>query len=202
MIIPSGDSQSHADSPARPLMAVNSQKLSVDGCVFRGNAWCRNHGAISWTISDEADPTGGQFVVRNTLFQDSEGALSVRRLPRVIGFDNCLLQGAGPLIRLANENRSAPLRVHLRQSTLRDSGSLLQWTASAADSTIQPALIVVENSVFAPHLQSAALLEFTEEAPPGWERLLQITGEGSLLRSGAPLITALSRPDRGFVPAY
>ena len=122
------------------------------------------------------------------------GALNVEALPRVIAFDNCLLQESGPLVNLANKNQSAPLRVHVRQSTLRESGAIARWTSESAKSSVQPTWMIVEDSVFAPSARAEGLLQFTADPPVGWERLLKITGEGSLLRTGSRLAFGPSGP--------
>ena len=140
-------------------------------------------------MADEADPNGGRFVARHTTFTGKCRALDVHAMPRVIGFDNCLKRGSGPLVRQMNAHRTTPLRIHLRQTTLREAGPIIQWTQAAATDAIQPTLVVVEDSVFDLQPESTGLLDFAAPPPSGWMRLLQITGEGSLLHRATPLAT-------------
>ena len=185
-------SRSGQGSPS--FLVAASQQISLENCEFDGGTGDDLRSAVDWAIPDELDPNGGRFVAVDTLFGSTGGALGVRSVPRVIGFDNCLLRGNGALIRLEDAGTSTPLRVHLRKTTLRDSGAIIRWASGAASSSIQPTWMVVENSVIAPHDGAAALLAFDGPAPTGWERLLKITGEGSLLRTDAQLVSGPAGP--------
>jgi eukaryotic-like serine/threonine-protein kinase len=176
------------------LLAARAQQVAIDNCRFEQPTGTTPGTTIAWKVADEADPAGGRFVARNTAFAGNCRAIDVHAMPRLVGFDNCLKRGDGPLLRMMNGNRSSPLRVHLRQSTLRDCGAMIQWTAAAATDAIQPTLIVVENSVFRLRSESSGLLDFVSPPPTGWGRLLQINGEGSLLTPQTPLVTANSVP--------
>lgn len=176
------------------LLAVRAQRLVTNRCRFDHPITDEQRSSIAWMITDEADPSGGRFVARDTAFIGSTRALDVYSMARVIGFDNCLKRGGGTLVRLGSRNRGTSLRIHLRQTTLRDSGPLLQWTAEAATDGLQPAVVVVENSVFSASGADQGLLDFRGTPVIGWERLLQITGEGSLLRPDMELVTIPGAP--------
>jgi eukaryotic-like serine/threonine-protein kinase len=185
-----GISAGQSASPV--LLAVRAQQVALDHCALEVPTAGPLATAIAWKVVDEADPSGGRFVARHSTFRGPARGLDLHSMPRMIGFDNCLKRGAGPLIRFNSPYHATPLRVHLRQSTLREAGPVLHWTATAAAERIQPALLIVENSVVAPLSPERGLLDFAGEPPTGWERLLQITGEGSLLQPGTPLVTAQS----------
>jgi eukaryotic-like serine/threonine-protein kinase len=176
------------------LLVVRSQQMALDDCAFEVSTAGPLATAVAWKLLDEADPSGGRFVARNSTFSGPARGLDLHAMPRMIGFDNCLKRGAGPLIRFNSPLHASPLRVHLRQTTLREAGAVLHWSAVAARERIQPVLLTIENSVVAPLSPDRGLLDFAGEPPTGWERLLQITGEGSLLHPGTPLASAQSAP--------
>ncbi len=187
--------------PVSALVAIQSQQVVLDGCrLVAAAAEPRRRGespvdsekmaaavapAVAWKVLDPGNPTGGKLLMRDTIVSGPLHAVETHAMPRSIGFDNCLKQGAGVLLRLAHTGRSAPLRVHLRQTTLRESGGVVRWSKAAAGESLQPMLLIAENSVFEVPSDRGAFLEFAEQTVPnGWERLVRVTGEGSLLRDG------------------
>ncbi|MEZ6053969.1 MAG: protein kinase [Planctomycetaceae bacterium] len=181
------------------LLAVQSLNLAVTNCRMEGadsetideapsKADGRIPSAIAWKVTDPRNPTGGKFLMRNTVIDGAFHALDTHSLPRSLSFDNCLKVGAGALTRLSHTGRAVPLRIHLRQSTLRNSGGAISWTAQTSQDSIQPTLLIAESCVFDLPSESAALLEFAESTPPtGWERMIEVRGEGSLLRQSSKL---------------
>ncbi len=185
------------------LVAIQSQQVVLDGCRLiavaadpvgrdeslsdpeRAAAAVVEAAAVAWKIPDPSNPTGGKLLMRNTVVSGPLHAVETHAMPRSIGFDNCLKQGAGALLRLAHSGKSVPLRVHLRQTTLRNSGGVVRWSKAAAGGSLQPLLLIAENSVFDVPPARGAFLEFAvQTVPNAWERLIRVTGEGSLLRVG------------------
>src|SRR5690606_31307296 len=146
-----GEQGAPVEQPAgRILLAVRTQQLALDHCEFTVPSDGPLATAVAWKIPDEADPSGGHFVARHSTIHGPARALDLHAMPRLIGFDNCLKRGPGPLVRFNSANHSTPLRLSLRQTTLRGAGPVVHWSALAAIKRIQPALLIVENSVIAP----------------------------------------------------
>src|SRR5690606_29525523 len=120
------------------LLAVRAQQVALEDCELEVPAVGPLATAIAWKVHDEADPSGGRFVARNSKIRGPARGLDLHAMPRMIGFDNCLKRGAGPLIRFNSPNHATPLRIHLRQTTLREAGAVLHWSAVAAGERIQP----------------------------------------------------------------
>ncbi|MBX3436668.1 MAG: protein kinase [Planctomycetaceae bacterium] len=184
---------SRDDSDSKLMMlAIQSQTLMIEGCRFIGPAAAADAAAtaIAWKVSDPTNPTGGKLLVQNSTFTGELNGIETHAMPRSMSFDNCLKYGPGALIRLAHTERSAPLRVHLRQSTLRESGGVVCWLPSASAAALQPLLVIAEDSVFEMPPDRAAFLEFAAASVSGWERMVRVTGEGSLLKLGTQLAAA------------
>lgn len=185
-----------SDSDATPalLLAVQSLNFAVNRCHFLGpndQSVTEPPVAIAWKVTDTGNPTGGKFLMRNTFIDGSMQGLDTYTMPRSLAFDNCLKVGAGALLRLSHTNTSVPLRVHMRQTTLRDSGGTIRWNRSSPDASIQPTVLATENCVFDLKPKTAGLLEFTSQSlPKYWDRMLQITGQGSVLRQESSLAVA------------
>ncbi|MCA9074919.1 MAG: protein kinase [Planctomycetaceae bacterium] len=176
------------------LLAVQSLNFAVSQCRFEGpndQSVTKTPVAVAWKVTDTANPTGGKFLMRNTFIDGSLHGLDTHTMPRSLAFDNCLKVGAGALIRLSHEDASVPLRVQLRQTTLRNTGGAIRWNGSSPDTSMQPMVLTAENCVFDLTPGSAGLLEFVSQSPPsGWDRMLQITGQGSVLRQESSLAVA------------
>jgi hypothetical protein len=194
-----------AASDAGPvLIAVQCRKLFVEGCRFDaaqrdtppGGLAASDHAtatAIAWKVVDPANPTGGELLMRNSHIDGALHGVETHAMPRGMLFDNCLKTGAGSLIRFAHEEHSTPLTIHLHQTTLRDSGGIVHWSERSSREAIQPLSLVAQQCVFDVPSDKGALLRFAGTRPPqGWEGLVHVTGEGSLIRAGT--VVAASHP--------
>ncbi len=193
---------SESDTAPPVLLAVQSLNFAITNCSLVGHAPNSSiphdvitdgqiPSAIAWRVTDPNNPTGGKFLMRDTFISGSLHGLDTHTMPRSLAFDNCLKVGPGALTRLSHAGRSVPLRVHLRQSTLRNSGGAIHWATSASAASVQPTLLMAESCVFDLPPESAALLEFADETPPnGWERMVEMRGEGSLLRQESTIAAA------------
>jgi hypothetical protein len=138
--------------------------------------------AITWDGIDEADPAGGRCAVVRCVLTGPMQGIETHAMPRTMGVDQCLKTGPGAFVRCVHSHRSLPLRLHVRHTTLRDSGGVIRWSNSRGEPAQQPTLMVLESCVFDISPAEGALVEFgTTASPVGWDRLLRITGEESLL---------------------
>ncbi|MGE4003335.1 MAG: hypothetical protein AB7I48_24375, partial [Planctomycetaceae bacterium] len=186
-------------APASALLAVQCQQVIVDGCRFHADdSKSSDHSistsqqltstAIAWKVTDSANPTGGKLLMRDTVISGPLYAVETHTMPRLMRFDNCLKCGDGALARLSHPERSASLHVHLRQTTLRDSAGVVCWSPASSTGGLQPLLLIAEDSVLDIPPEHGALLVFAQHEPaPDWERMVRVTGEGSLLRTGTLL---------------
>jgi hypothetical protein len=197
------------DSPV--LIAVQCRRLLVEGCRFDaalrdapgGGAAANDRAsatAIAWKVTDPANPTGGELRMRNSHIDGALHGVETHAMPRGMMFDNCLKTGAGSLIRFVHEGRSAPLTVQLHQSTLRESSGIVQWSERSSREAVQPLSIIAQQCVFDVPVDKGALLGFAGGPPSqGWEGLVRLSGEGSLVRAGTLL--AASRLQQPGAPA-
>jgi hypothetical protein len=182
-----------AEAAPGDLLVVESHQLFLDGCRFES----RNAGpdtAIHWRSFSDAAPFERRLAARNCAWF---GPLDAFRLSSAAGrvqCNNALKVGPGPLLTLDTlPEHGSPLEVELRRTTLRGSGGLLQCALSAPGLERRSVAVTAEDCVFDP-LSDWPLVEFRGAAPaPAWERMLEITGEGNLVRPNAPLVGLSAR---------
>ncbi len=165
------------------MPGVGHPKLSLSKLVFRKLCVRDPLGGPRCCRRDR-----GRIVLQDTHLSGHMVGVELRTLPKFVGLQNCLKLGPHPFIQLPDQVSSQPMQVHVRQTTLRASGGLLRWPIDVAKTGMTPTLIIAEDSVFEFPPEQGGLLEFSgAEPPPGWDGLIRITGEGSVLREGALL---------------
>lgn len=190
-----GRDESSGESAPAALVELRVQNLAFRRCRFDGGVEKRRT-AINWTPLDAHTAGGRECQVADCVFQGGGTAVIVTGPPSAVSFDNVLHTGAGPLLELSTE-QPAPraIDVAARRTTLRGGAPLI--ACRTADGVGMPAAlrISLEESVL--ELERGALLEFVgSDAPADWQRLVQITGEGTVIPPGAMIAGVRSAPDR------
>ncbi len=178
------------------LLVVESHQLFLDGCRFES----QNAGpgtAIHWRSLSDAAPFERRLAARNCVWF---GPLDAFRLSSAAGrlqCDNALKVGRGPLLTLDTlPEQRGPLELELRRTTLRGADGLLQCELSVPGLARRVVALTAEDCVLDLH-SDRPLVELRGAAPaPGWERMLEITGEGNLVRPNAPLVGLSARDGR------
>jgi len=176
-----------------PLVQIQAQQFVVRRCRFDGPA-NRNGAGIEWTMLDAE--SAGQ---RNCLVIDSAFSgtgLAMMGPPSSVSFENVLTLGSGPLVELSAVDRARrAIEISTRRVTVRGSSPLVACGVSDGARTMAPLKLDLEESVF--ELRQAALVEFVgTDAPIDWQRLLEITGEGSVIPPGASIAAVRVAADR------
>jgi serine/threonine-protein kinase len=178
------------------LLLVQSQGLSIDGCLFNTGgvpesaesdsslsvtAPATGPAAIAWKLLDPQEQRGGTARVERTVLLGSGPALYLAHPMRRVEFDNVLKLGTGPLVQLAAVPRSkSRILLRLNHATCRASGALLRWIVPVDRQPAGQILIEADDCVFDILSPRAALFEFAGPTPhPEWQQFVKMTGEGS-----------------------
>lgn len=177
------------------LVELRVQNVAVRQCRFEGNAGTRR-AAVAWTPLDAQAVGARRCLVADCVFQGGGAAVVAGGPPSAVSFDNVLHAGAGPLLEISNSQGSARgVDVAAHRTTLRGPASLIACRMADGMRTPSALRISLEESVL--ELAGGAMLEFLgTEAPVEWQRLVQITGEGTVIPPGAMIAGVRSAPDR------
>jgi serine/threonine protein kinase len=211
-------SKNPAGSPKRnALVLVQSQELSVEGCLFDDGRSAAREAAqavdlltapptgpalVAWKLVDAAEQRGGRATIRNTILSGSGPGLYLAHAVRPVEFDNVLKTGTGPLVQLAAAPAAHSTTVlRFNHTTCRVAGALLRWIVSAGGTPPGDVLIEASDCVFDVLSPGAALFEFagTEPRAP-WLRSVRLTGEGSIVPPDMELAAWISTDDGRLTP--
>ncbi len=179
------------------LVLVQSQGLSIEGCVFDAGvvphrpepdsshsptAPATGPAAIAWKLLDPQELRGGTARLENTVLVGSGPALYLAHAMRRVEFDNVLKIGTGPLVQLAAVPRSkSKVVLRLNHLTCRTSGALLRWIVPVDGPPPGQVLVEASDCVFDVVSAQAALFEFVGPLlRPEWQQFVRMTGEGSI----------------------
>jgi len=178
-----------------PLVVAHAQQLGVTDCLFQTRAGP----AISWAAIDESPGASARAGLARTQFCGEGSALVTDHPPAAVLLDNVLKLGAGCLVEMSSTaGGRSQTRVDARQTTLRNSGSLLRIVPARESGPKLLALMTLENCVVDLAADNG-LVEFSGGEPPrDWQQLVQITGENSLVRPDVNVV-GLFQPASGDV---
>ncbi|CAK9015902.1 Serine/threonine-protein kinase PrkC (Ser/Thr-protein kinase PrkC) [Durusdinium trenchii] len=137
---------------------------------------------LTWNLLDEADPTSGRLLVRETAFLGDAAGVRVEGPFSAAGFEHVLKVGGGPLLVFESGARpglKAPLV--LNACSLRNSDGIIRFESEEGwESSGRLSIQGVESVVAS--TRPVSLVQFVgEESPRNWERHVEIAAEGLIL---------------------
>lgn len=184
-------------SKLNALVLVQTQSLSIEGCVFdsgakgafaasdlssKTSAPPTGPALVAWKLVDATEKRGATATIRNTLLLGDGPGLYLAHAVRQVEFENVFKLGTSPLVQLATgPAEKSSLLLRFSHTTCRASGALLRWIVPAEGGPPGRILIEADDCVFDVVPVCAALFEFASpRSRPDWLRSVQMTGEGSV----------------------
>lgn len=179
------------DKTASPaLLAVRALTAEFVGCSFQSTD-AEHAVAIRWSREAAADdllPTG-RIGLTNCVFSQVEAVVDAE-LPAGIVLDlrGTLHVGDGPLLRLRHAPRAdQPVRITLRNATLRECGPLLECHYAETDEARGRLSIETVDCVLALGSEAALVTLVGSQPPTELLKAIRWTGQGSVLSPQSPL---------------
>lgn len=185
---------------ARPgsLLVVEAQSLAARHCTLVTTDE-EDVAAIVWSPLDP-DAAGPQRLwIAESLFIGAGASVRAMGQPGTLAADCVLKLGTGPFLEFAPSPGTIPSgEVRLRQTTLRDAGSVVRIVWPAGERSEFQLPLSFEDCVLDISRNASALVEFVADTiPSDWQRRLRIGGENSLIRPGTPIATRKSPAGAG-----
>jgi hypothetical protein len=181
------------------LVAVRSQEVLVERCRFDGdqqvpraanrtNATSDRLAALTWETVDARDPDAGHIRLLNTLFFNDGAAVACGSSPGRLEIDNCLKVG-GTFFDLREWPAARGVALSARHATLRRAETLCSAHMRKAAGRKSSFRAALEECVFDLAGPQAGLLRLSSDAAPSSRDLsLIVSGGGSVIRPGVPLV--------------
>lgn len=169
-------------------IAIRSLRLAIrNSRILRPRGGGREHVAIEWGSPGSSD--GGDIVLQNVIFAETGSAVRCHSVPASVRATNVLHLGAGSLLRLeALPIPGRAIAVRLDRITQRRAGSLLDVALPQSSRPLGRIAVEVKDCVFHFAGKGAALCRLRTAFPGRFpRRLVQVSGEGSLILPGTPL---------------
>lgn len=186
------------DSPLESLSSLQCQRVQIQGCRFSGprgsgpSASEVECAAIRWAAADRRDPQAGILQVENTTFIGEMPSVTCVTAPRRIVWRNVLKSGSGAAVVVQETRSGVDLKFTLDRVTLRNSGPLLTCAGPLAEESSAAGIEIAAAACVLEVTPPSALVELLgPQVRPDWSEVMRLVGDGSLIRPGTMLLSAI-----------
>lgn len=173
-------------SQSPSILAVRTNRLAIRNVRFaRPAADGRN--AVDWGAETDARPA--ELQLQNVVFNDVGNGVRCRTAPAAVQANNVLHLGSGALLEFAAlPIPGREIAVRLERVTQRQAGALLQFVLPESNRPLGRVNVAAKDCVFHFAGNGSGLCRFRLAFPGRFpRRLVQYSGEGSLIPPGTPI---------------